>query len=212
MTPEEMQAKIAELEKENKQLKDNASKQNSYITKLEAKANNSEPAQRVTDPVRNQFDPTVQAYLEKNMKRDVIEEAKAEILKTITDEQYKAIESDFLGFLEKNMKKEHCTVAYVKDAFNLVIGRAFMDKDHAINKLGKDTPTPQSVTPTPITNSSNVQAVQNTIMNTPPVMSNRDINAAPGNPIPEANTVSNTKDAFKNLKNRFSNLGGNRFN
>ena len=115
MTLEEAQAQLAAMTKErdealadNKQLKENISKQNSYITKLENRnSNNIESAQKSTTPtVDTRFDPAVQAYLEKNMKRDAIEEAKATIKSEIPDEMYKAVEADFMAFLDKNLKKE----------------------------------------------------------------------------------------------------------
>lgn len=223
MTLEEAQAQLAAMTKErdealadNKQLKENISRQNSYITKLESKtnSNNIESAQKPATPTADtRFDPAVQAYLEKNMKRDAIEEAKAMIKTEITDEMYKAVEPDFMAFLEKNLKKENCTSAYIVDAFSLVMGRALRNKEHAINKIGKGTVTPPA-TPTQTTNSSNVQSVQNTILNntTPPVMTNKDVGAASG--MPQGNGVQHqtTRDAFKSLKDRFANIGGNKFN
>lgn len=222
MTLEEAQAQLAAMTKErdealadNKQLKENISRQNSYITKLENKnSNNIESAQKSTNPtVDTRFDPAVQAYLEKNMKRDAIEEAKVTIKSEITDEMYKAVEPDFIAFLEKNLKKENCTPAYIVDAFSLVMGRALRNKEHPINKIGKGTTTP-SATPTQTTNSPNVQAVQNTILNntTPPVMSNKDVGAASGMPTGNGAQHQTTKDAFKSLKNRFASMGGQKFN
>lgn len=222
MTLEEAQAQLAAMTKErdealadNKQLKENISRQNSYITKLENKnSNNIEPAQKSTNPtVDTRFDPAVQAYLEKNMKKDAIEEAKVTIKSEITDEMYKAVEPDFMAFLEKNLKKENCTPAYIVDAFSLVMGRALRNKEHPINKIGKGTTTP-SATPTQTTNSPNVQAVQNTILNntTPPVMSNKDVGAASGMPAGNGAQHQTTKDAFKSLKNRFASMGGQKFN
>ena len=222
MTLEEAQAQLAAMTKErddaladNKQLKENISRQNSYITKLENKnSNNIESAQKSTTPtVDTRFDPAVQAYLEKNMKRDAIEEAKAMIKTEITDEMYKAVEPDFMAFLEKNLKKENCTSAYIVDAFSLVMGRALRNKEHPINKIGKGTATPPA-TPTPTTNSSQVQSVQNTILNntTPPVMTNKDVGAASGMPAGNGAQHQTTRDAFKSLKDRFANMGGNKFN
>ena len=221
MTLEEAQAQLAELTKEReadkatiKQLNDNISKQNSYITKLEARNNSSETAQKSTgSTVDTRFDPAVQAYLEKNMKRDAIEEAKGIIKSEITEEMFKAVEPDFNAFLEKNLKKENCTSAYIVDAFSLVMGRALRNKEHAINKIGKGTATPPA-TPTPTTNSSQVQAVQNTILNntTPPVMTNKDVGAASGMPAGNGVQHQTTRDAFKSLKDRFANMGGNKFN
>ena len=223
MTLEEAQAQLAAMTKErdealadNKQLKENISRQNSYITKLENKTNstNIESAQKSTSPtVDTRFDPAVQAYLEKNMKRDAIEEAKIIIKSEITEEMFKAVEPDFNAFLEKNLKKENCTSAYIVDAFSLVMGRALRNKEHAINKIGKGTATPPA-TPTPTTNSSNVQAVQNTILNntTPPVMTNKDVGAASGMPAGNGVQHQTTRDAFKSLKDRFANMGGNKFN
>lgn len=220
MTLEEAQAQLAELTKQRdadqatiKQLNDNISKQNSYITKLEARNNSSEPAQKpASSTADNRFDPAVQAYLEKNMKRDAIEEAKVQIKQEVTEEMYKAVEPDFISFLNNNLKKENCTTAYIIDAFSLVMGRALRNKEHPINKIGKGTQTP-TATPTQTTNSQDVQAVQNTILNntTPPVMSNKDSGAASGMPNGNAQ-LNSTKDAFKSLKNRFANLGGNKFN
>ena len=223
MTLEEAQAQLAAMTKErdealadNKQLKENISRQNSYITKLENKTNstNIESAQKSTSPtVDTRFDPAVQAYLEKNMKRDAIEEAKIIIKSEITDEMFKAVEPDFNAFLEKNLKKENCTSAYIVDAFSLVMGRALRNKEHPINKIGKGTATPPA-TPTPTTNSSNVQSVQNTILNntTPPVMTNKDVGAASGMPAGNGVQHQTTRDAFKSLKDRFANMGGNKFN
>ena len=223
MTLEEAQAQLEAMTKErdealadNKQLKENISRQNSYITKLESKTNstNIESAQKSTTPtVDTRFDPAVQAYLEKNMKRDAIEEAKATIKTEITDEMYKAVEPDFMAFLDKNLKKENCTTAYIVDAFSLVMGRALRNKEHPINKIGKGMATPPA-TPTQTTNSSQVQSVQNTILNntTPPVMTNKDVGAASGMPSGNGVQHQTTKDAFKSLKERFANMGGNRFN
>ena len=223
MTLEEAQAQLAAMTKErdealadNKQLKENISRQNSYITKLENKTNstNIESAQKSTTPtVDTRFDPAVQAYLEKNMKRDAIEEAKAMIKTEITEEMYKAVEPDFMAFLDKNLRKENCTTAYIVDAFSLVMGRALRNKEHPINKIGKGTATPPA-TPTQTTNSSQVQSVQNTILNntTPPVMTNKDVGAASGMPSGNGVQHQTTKDAFKSLKERFANIGGNRFN
>lgn len=223
MTLEEAQAQLAAMTKErdealadNKQLKENISRQNSYITKLENKTNstNIESAQKSTSPtVDTRFDPAVQAYLEKNMKRDAIEEAKIIIKSEITEEMFKAVEPDFNAFLEKNLKKENCTSAYIVDAFSLVMGRALRNKEHPINKIGKGTATPPA-TPIPTTNSSQVQSVQNTILNntTPPVMTNKDVGAASGMPAGNGVQHQTTRDAFKSLKDRFANMGGNKFN
>lgn len=220
MTLEEAQAQLAELTKQRdadqaeiKKLNENISRQNSYITKLEAKANSNDSVQKSNPTLDTRFDPTVQAYLEKNMKRDAIEEAKAVIKQEITPEMYNAVEPDFMAFLDKNLKKENCTTAYIVDAFSLVMGRALRNKEHPINKIGKGTATPPA-TPTATTNSSEVQTVQNTILNTttPPVMSNKDVGAASGMPNGNGNQFNNTKDAFKALKNRFANMGGTKFN
>lgn len=223
MTLEEAQAQLEAMTKErdealadNKQLKENISRQNSYITKLESKtnSNNVESAQKsITPTVDTRFDPAVQAYLEKNMKRDAIEEAKAMIKTEITEEMYKAVEPDFMAFLDKNLKKENCTTAYIVDAFSLVMGRALRNKEHPINKIGKGMATPPA-TPTQTTNSSQVQSVQNTILNntTPPIMTNKDVGASSGMPSGNGVQHQTTKDAFKSLKERFANMGGNRFN
>ena len=43
-------------------------------------------------------------------------------------------------------------------------------------------------------------------------MTGKDSGAASGMPTGNGVQVSSTKDAFKSLKQRFSNIGGNRFN
>jgi hypothetical protein len=212
MTLEEAQQKLAELQEVQKaneatiaQLNTNIANQNSYITKLEAKAKGAPQAANAP----SQFDPAFQAYLEKNMKRDALEEAKAKIKLSISDPMYAAVEPDFLEFLDRNLKKENCTVEYIVDAFSLVMGRALQNKDHAINKLQKQDPKPEPAAPA--TNSQVVQTVQQQILQTPPTMSNRDTGAASGMPA-TGTATANTRDAFKALKSKFSSMGGGRFN
>lgn len=178
--------------------------QNKYIGQLEQLTKATK-----TDTPK---DDITMKYLEKNMRRDVIEEATATIKTQVNEEVFKAVEPDFLAFLNKTMKKENTTAQFCIDAFSLVYGQCLMNKDHAVNKIGKDT-NPQSVTPQASnTNGPSVAAVQSIIANQPPIITDKDqaIGSAQGLPN-TATQTRNTRDAFKSLKERFGQVGNNRF-
>lgn len=177
--------------------------QNKYVGQLEA--------QLKAKPGTTSDDVT-QRYLEKNMRRDVIAEAVEEIKKDVSEETYKAVEPDFIAFLDKNMKKENTTVAFCTDAFSLVYGQCLRKKDHPVHQVGKGS-NPQTATPqTPGTNGSVVQNVNSVIQKQPPVISDRDETSGSATGLPNTGVqVKNTRDAFSSLKNRFANNGANKF-
>lgn len=187
------------------------SDQNSYITKLETQLKDT--SKQPTDSAPAGVDKVTYAYLERKMKEDVISSAEKQIKAVISEPMFNAVEKDWREFLDANMTIKVTTVEYATDAFNLVLGRCLAKKDHPVNQLGKGTtPNPTPVTqPTAGTNAQGVQDVNNIIRQTPPTMSNNDVNAQSGIPTPQPNQVKNTKDSFASLKARLGNLGGNPF-
>lgn len=206
MTLEEALAKVADADAKAT-LQKIITDQNKYIGQLEQNLKAAKPATGVTDDITLK-------YLEKNMRRDVIAEAVNIIKQDVSEEIYNAVEADFLAFLDKTMKKENTTIEFCTDAFSLVLGKCLRKKDHAVNQIGKGT-TPQSTTPTPqgaTTNGQSVATVQNIIKNQPPIITDRDITGGSNQGVPTNEApVKNTRDAFKSLKDRFGNVGGNRF-
>lgn len=203
-TVEELAAKVEALEKELQGEKKKVTDQNSYITKLEAqaKAGNTSPQQSATAA----NDPVVQRYLEEKMREDTLSKAYVIIKQEVSEDIFKVIEPDLEAFLNKNMTKQNTTVAFVTDAFSLILGKAYRNKEHAIHKIGKGgTPT---ATPNQ-TNAVNVQNVQQSLRQTPPVITGQD-GTSGGLPSTEVKVV-NTKDAFKALRERFNQSGGNKF-
>lgn len=208
MTLEEALGKLTDPEL--RQFFENMTKnQNSYITKLETQlkeqkaAGNQSPAS--TDSI-------TQAWIQKQMRAEVIAKSVAKIIEAVGQDVYNAVKAEFDEFLDKNLKPENTTEAYVLDAFNLVYGRCFAKKDHPVHQIGKaanpgGTPTPQ---PLP-TNGQQVAQVQNVIAGQPPVMTGADPSAGQGLPGINGTPVKNTKDAFSRLKDKFAGNGGNRF-
>ena len=206
MTLEEALAKVADADAKAT-LQKIITDQNKYIGQLEQNLKAAKPATGVTDDITLK-------YLEKNMRRDVIAEAVNIIKQDVSEEIYNAVEADFIAFLDKTMKKENTTIEFCTDAFSLVLGKCLRKKDHAVNQIGKGT-NPQSTTPTPqgaTTNGQSVATVQNIIKNQPPIITDRDITGGSNQGVPTNEApVKNTRDAFKSLKDRFGNVGGNRF-
>lgn len=204
MTLEEALAKVADAEAKA-MLQKVINDQNKYIGQLETqlKTGNNNSAKP---------DDVTMKYLEKNMRRDVIAEAVIEIKKDVSEEVYKAVEPDFLEFLDKTMKKENTTVAFCTDAFSLVYGKCLRKKDHPVNQIGKGT-NPQVATPaTPGTNGQSVANVNSILQNQPPVITDRDQSSGSVTGLPNTGVqVKNTRDAFSSLKNRFANNGAGKF-
>lgn len=205
MTLEEALAKVTDPEAKA-MLQKVINDQNKYVGQLEAQL-------KATNNPQAKPDDVTMAYLEKNMRRDVIAEAVAEIKKDVSEEVYTAIEPDFMEFLNKNMKKENTTVGFCTDAFSLVYGKCLRKKDHPVNQIGKGT-NPQVATPTtPNTNGPSVAAVNSILQNQPPVITDKDQSSGAAMGLPNTGQqVKNTRDAFTSLKNRFSNNGANKFN
>lgn len=186
------------------------SDQNSYITKLEnqlkeLKANGGSVTSTSGDDVTRD-------YIRRKMREEVIAKALQVIVAAYGQDVVNAVKPDFDAFLEKNMKLENTTEAYVIDAFNLVYGRCFANKDHPVHQVGKTTVPSGTPSPTNAgTNGPQVAAVQNVIAGQPPVMTGSDINAGQGVPGTQGEKVKNTKDAFSRFKERIQNSGGNRY-
>lgn len=213
MTPEEQKV-FDEMKTQLAQANENIRKQNQYITKLEGQRGQAAPTTAAPEaPKANapqgQKD-VYQRFIEEQMREKALDKAIAHIKAHVSEEEYKAVEKDFLEFLNQNMRIENTTQEFIVDAFNLVMGRARMLKDHAINQIGKGS-TP-AATPTPPTNGATIAAVQSVIANQPPVMSDKDKSAASGTSLPNVpQGIKNTKDAFANLRQTFAGAGGNKY-
>lgn len=212
MTLEEMEIALNEERAKNARLEQNIKNQNSYITKLENQRGGAATPQAVSTPATAQLDPTLQKYLEDQMRADVTNKGITQIKSEVPADEYSTIESDFLEFLNRNMNKNNTSIEYVLDAFSLVYGRAKRDKNHAINQIGAKGTTPSATAPVKDagTNQEGIDAVNQTISNKPPMMTGNDANAASG--APDTGTgIKNTKDAFGSLREKFGQIGANRF-
>ncbi len=215
MTREEQLEKELEEERaKNQKLEGNIREQNSYITKLEGKISRGDtaPQQPANAQTTQALDPTLQKYLENTMREDIISKAIIQIKSEVTEEEYLAIESDFKDFLNRNMTKANVSIEYVTDAFSLIYGRARRDKNHPINAIGAKGTTPNTTAATVDigSNHAGIDAVNRAISQKPPIMTGADSNAS-ANPPDAPNTVTSTRDAFKSLKDKFGQLGANRF-
>lgn len=212
MTPEEQKA-FDDLKAQLDQANENIKKQNQYITKLEGQRGGAAPTPAPEAPkatAQQGHKDVYQRFIEDQMREKALDKAIAYIKSHVSEEEYKAIEPDFLAFIQQNMTVQNTTQEFIVDAFNLVMGRARMVKDHAINQIGKGS-TP-AATPTPPTNGATIAAVQSVIANQPPVMSDKDKSAATGAQLPNVpQGVRSTKDAFANLRKTFAGAGGNKY-
>jgi len=185
------------------------SDQNSYITKLETQLKELK-AQGNPGAVPS-GDSITQEYIRKKMREEVIAKATSLIIDAVGKPVFEAVKPDFDAFLEKNLKPENTTEAYVIDAFNLVYGRCLTKKDHPVHQVGKTVNPNGTPTPTAGTNGQQVAVVQNVISGQPPVMSGTDASAGQGVPGTQGTPVKNTRDAFSRLKDKVANNGGNKF-
>ena len=182
--------------------------QNSYITKLENQLKEQKPTNN-SGATNNDI---TQAWIQKQIRNEVVSKATAKIVEAVGQGIYNAVLPDFNAFLDRNLKPENTKEEYVIDAFNLVYGRCLTQKDHPVHQVGKTvnpcgTPTPQTAG----TNGQQVATVQNIMAGQPPVMSGADQSAGQGLPGVQGTPVKNTKDAFSRLKERFAANGGNKF-
>lgn len=205
MTLEEALAKVTDADAKA-MLQKVINDQNKYIGQLETQVKTG------TNNSTSKPDDVTMKYLEKNMRRDVIAEAVDEIKKDVSEEVYKAVEADYLDFLEKHMKKENTTVTFCTDAFSLVLGKCLRKKDHPVNQIGKGA-NPQVTTPsTSGTNGQSVATVNSILQTQAPVITDKDQASGSVTGLPNTGTqVKNTREAFSSLKNRFANNGANRF-
>ena len=182
--------------------------QNSYITKLETQLKELKAKPEGSPSTGDEY---TQAYLRRKMREEVIEKATAIIVEAVGKDVFLAVKPDFDAFLEKNLKPENTREDYVVDAFNLVYGRCLTKKDHPVHLVGKTVNPNGTPAPQVGTNGPQVAQVQNVISGQPPVMSGSDASAGQGLPGVSGEKVKDTRDAFKRLKDRVANNGGNRF-
>jgi hypothetical protein len=144
----ELENRMKELESENKKLTENISNQNSYITKLEDQVKKAqEDSSRKSTPASNTLDPKLEKiyqHAEKSFLREVVSEAEQAIIAQLGLPVYEAIKPDFKAFLDKNLNSTNAELNYILSAFDLVLGRAYKNKEHAVHKVGMD---PKQVTP-----------------------------------------------------------------
>lgn len=185
--------------------------QNSYATKLENQINELKKSQ-TTQTTAGTTDDITRKYLEQNMRKDIINQALDAIKKVYDEKIVEACLPDYNAFLEKNMTLKNTTVEYATDAFNLVYGRCFANKEHPVHNVGKaqspsGTPTPQQAG----TNSAAVQQVASMIQGQPQVMTNNDMSAGSGVPGTQGIPIKNTKDAFEKFRDKLRQGGSSKF-
>lgn len=192
-------AKAAQLEKEVETLKKNASEQNSYITKLEQskqKAQEEDPKKGA--PASLQLDPKLDRifqHAERSFLRELTKEAEAALILQVGQAVYDAVKTDFEDFLNKNLKTSNAELSYVLSAFDLVLGRAIKNKEHAVHKAF-------SVDPTKQTQPINTQRTPNQKVST--MTPDDRVAGQLGNPNPntQGETPRNTREAWKNFAAR----------
>lgn len=192
-------AKAAQLEKEVETLKKNASEQNSYITKLEQskqKAQEEDPKKGA--PASLQLDPKLDRifqHAERSFLRELTKEAEAALILQVGQAVYDAVKTDFEDFLNKNLKTSNAELSYVLSAFDLVLGRAIKNKEHAVHKAFSVDPTKQTQ---PINN----QRTPNQKVST--MTPDDRVAGQLGNPNPntQGETPRNTREAWKNFAAR----------
>jgi hypothetical protein len=202
MTLEEMQAEIERLTQENQKLTENQKNQNSYITKLEAAAK-QEPT-KVQVPV---MDKQLTEYLQRNMRRDAMEEGMKVISQSVPKEIVDCLKPELDEFVQANMTIDKTKPSYIVDAFQLLYGKAMTNsahKIHTIGQAGKETPP---AAPPPAPQEVLADKLRQTI---PPGMTPDDKNAGQTPPASQAK-IANTRDAMSAFKQKIQTAGQNRF-
>lgn len=205
MTEEEIQDLKEELERVNKEkelLEKNQTQQNSYITKLEEKANGlaSQMASIKEAANKEPIDPQITAYLQKKYVEEFISEGKDMIRSRDNKNLFPHLEEELDTFLKTYMTKDNASTKFVLDSYFLILGRAYENPDHAINKLEPKKES-EAIAPTR-TEPSNIVI--------PPVITDSDQSA--GSPIPKpSQIIPDTRAAFKVLEDRLFEQGKNKF-
>lgn len=216
-TIEDLQAKIDELQSTIETLTKNQSAQNSYITKLEQERNNYKnelESLKKNSKTQPAIDDTTRNFVLKQMRKDTIAEAKEQILPQVGQDIYNAVEADFTKFLDDYMTPEKTTVAFVIDAFSLVLGKAIANKEHPIQKVLHPASTQQQVSQqqSPANTAQALQQLNDLAKKLPPVISNTDNSAASGPPSLNPDLApKTTKEAMEMFKKRFRGFGGSSF-
>ena len=210
MTEEEMKAKIKELE-DNIKAKDSTisslesqrSNQNAYITKLEQKAKNLETnMENVKNAANNtkELPPEVIEYFQKKRREDYTEQAYSQIKQTVSEDVFNLLKPEVEAFLKAYMTETNMSVKYIIDAFHLLLGKAYSDPNHAINKKKETVVNTAPAAPQP----SNAAIAETVARMQNQGMTNRDQQMTTP-PAVEPLKVNNTKEALNSFKTRLLN-------
>jgi DNA repair exonuclease SbcCD ATPase subunit len=205
---EETEAELAKVKREKDTLEKNQSNQNAYITKLEEKANGLSEQIKSIQAAANKpaLDPQITAYFKKKYVEDYINEGKEEIKKRDSKGVFAVLEEELDSFLKQFMNESNASIKFVLDSYSLILGRAYADPEHPINKLDitSEGAKNQKVQPQP----AEPQVIVNP--NFPPTMTDGDQGA--GNPAAKKTIdIPDTKSAFKVLEDKLFNQGRNKF-
>lgn len=223
MTEEEMNQKIAEAEEratkaeaEIKELKDQRSNQNSYITKLEGKVQGLENQMNTVKASVNSapaLAPEITEYFQKKRREDYTDQAVKEIISQVGEDKYNCLKDELNNFLKLYMNEKNVSVRYIIDSFHLLLGRALANPEHPIhavigdNKKVEEQPNKvEEAIPQRDQDEFKDQLAR--MVNR--TMTNDDINAG-GAPEVKAPQVQNTQEAMKSFKNRLFNLDSRKF-
>ena len=203
---EEVKAELEKEREEKSKLLQNQSNQNSYITKLEEKANALAEQLKTIKETANKpaLDPNITAYFKKKYIEDFIREGKEEIIARDTKGVFKLLEPELDNFLKAYMNENNASIKFVLDSYSLLLGRAISDPEHAINKLNDKDAKSENEEAQQQTESFTVKA------DFPPTLTDEDLAAGT---VKKEHTpkVSDTKTAFKILEERLFNSGKNKF-
>ena len=212
MTEEQLKAKIDELENQLRakdstinSLESQRSNQNAYITKLEQKSQTLENNLNNVKAAANntkEFPPEVVEYFQKKRREDYTEQAYNQIQKTVSPEVFNLLKPEVEAFLKAYMNEQNVSVKYIVDAFHLLLGKAYADPNHVINKK---TTGPASTVEKPVEEPINKNAIAEQLAR----MQNKGMTSSdqPMNtpPIVEGPKVANTKEAMSSFKARLLN-------
>lgn len=212
MTEEQLKAKIAELEGQIKakdstisSLESQRSNQNAYITKLEQKSQTLESNLNNVKAAANntkEFPPEVVEYFQKKRREDYTEQAYNQIQQTVSPEVFAVLKPEVDAFLKAYMNEQNVSVKYIVDAFHLLLGKAYADPNHVINKK---TTGPASTVVEPVATQPNTAAIAEQIakmQNQGMTNSDQPMNTPP---MVEPPKVANTKEAMSSFKARLLN-------